>query len=58
MPHGDTGEWAFDSLKDAARANGNEITDEMLNEFRTQVVRGLNQSTDNVDMMYEEEDYI
>ena len=58
MPHGDTSDWAFDQLKDAARANGNEVTDAMLADFRVQVIKGLNQSTDNVDMMYEEEDYI
>ena len=30
----------------------------MLEAFRADVTRGLGQSTDNVDMMYEEEDYI
>ena len=58
MPHGDTSEWAFDQLKDAARANGGEITEAMIANFKAEVARGLSQSTDNVDMMYEEEDYI
>ena len=29
-----------------------------VNNFKAEVARGLTQSTDNVDMMYEEEDYI
>ena len=57
MPAGDTEEWAFAQFKEKAMANGGTITDEMLEEFRDEVARGLSQSRDNMGMM-EEEDYI
>ena len=58
MPHGDTSEWAFDRFREQAAVAGGAITDEMIAELREEVQRGLNQSQDNIDMMYEEEDYI
>ena len=57
MPQGDTEEWAFSQFKEKAVANGGNITDEMIEEFRAEVARGLSQSRDNMGMM-EEEDYI
>ena len=57
MPAGDTEEWAFQQFKDKANANGGNITDDMLEEFRAEMARGLSQSRDNMGMM-EEEDYI
>ena len=57
MPHGDTEEWAFENFKEKAVAAGGTISDELLEEFREQVSKGLFQSRDNLDMM-EEEDYI
>ena len=57
MPHGDTEEWAFDLFRQKASASGGVITDEMIEELRAEVARGLTQSKDNIGMM-EEEDYI
>ena len=58
MPHGDTESWAFDSFKKKAVAAGGVISDELMEEFREEVSRGLSQSRDNITMMVEEEDYI
>jgi len=57
MPHGDTEEWAFEEFKNKARAAGGVITDDVINIFKEEMARGLNQSRDNMEMM-EEEDYI
>jgi len=57
MPHGDTEEWAFEEFKNKARAAGGVITDDIINIFKEEMARGLNQSRDNMEMM-EEEDYI
>jgi Pyruvate/2-oxoacid:ferredoxin oxidoreductase delta subunit len=58
MPHGNADEWAFEQLKERAQASGGQITDEMLEQFKKEVTRAMNLSTDNLAMMYEEEDYI
>jgi Pyruvate/2-oxoacid:ferredoxin oxidoreductase delta subunit len=58
MPHGDADEWAFEQFKEKAVASGGQITDEMLAEFKKELARAMNLSTDNLAMMYEEEDYI
>ena len=57
MPHGDTEGWAFDNFKEKAVSAGGVISDDLLEEFRVQVSKGLSQSKDNLGMM-EEEDYI
>ncbi len=57
MPHGDTEEFAFDNFRQQAMDNGGVISDEMLESFREEVARGLQQSRDNIGMM-QEEDYI
>ena len=57
MPHGDTEEFAFDNFRQQAMDNGGVISDDMLESFRDQVARGLQQSRDNIGMM-QEEDYI
>ncbi len=57
MPHGDTEDWAFENFKQKAIAAGGEISDDLMNEFREEVQRGLSQSRDNLEMM-EEVDYI
>jgi Pyruvate/2-oxoacid:ferredoxin oxidoreductase delta subunit len=57
MPHGDTEQWAFESFKEKAVAAGGVISDELMEEFRQEVARGLSQNKDNIGMM-EEEDYI
>ena len=58
MPHGDTEEWAFDKFRQKAVAAGGVISDELIEELRAEVARGLSQSKDNIDMMVEEVDYI
>jgi Pyruvate/2-oxoacid:ferredoxin oxidoreductase delta subunit len=58
MPHGNADEWAFEQFKEKAVASGGQITDEMLAEFKKELARAMNLSTDNLAMMYEEEDYI
>ena len=57
MPHGDTEQWAFENFKEKAVAAGGVISDELMEEFRQEVARGLSQNKDNIGMM-EEEDYI
>jgi Pyruvate/2-oxoacid:ferredoxin oxidoreductase delta subunit len=57
MPQGDTEDWAFDNFKQKALDAGGVISNELLQEFREEVARGLTQSRDNLDMM-EEADYI
>ena len=58
MPQGDTEEFAFANFRQKAKAAGGVISDELLEELRQEVARGMAQSTDNLEMMYEEEDYI
>ncbi len=57
MPQGDTEGWAFDNFKKQAAAAGGVISDELMENFRQEVARGLSQSRDDLGMM-EEEDYI
>jgi len=57
MPHGDTEQWAFENFKEKAVAAGGVISDDLIEELRAEVSRGLTQSKDNLGMM-EEEDYI
>ena len=57
MPHGDTEEFAFDNFRDRAMDNGGVVSDDMWEELRNEVARGLQQSRDNIGMM-QEEDYI
>ena len=58
MPHGDATEWAFDEFKKKAQEAGGEITDTLLADFKDEVQRAMGLSNDNLEMMYEEEDYI
>ena len=57
MPQGDTEEWAFTNFRQKAKDAGGVISDEMMEELRQEVARGMAQSTDNLEMM-EEVDYI
>ena len=47
----------FDNFRQEATDNGGVITDDMIEELRGEVARGLQQSRENIDMM-QEEDYI
>ena len=57
MPQGDTEDWAFDTLKRKAMEAGGVISDELMEQFRKDVTRGLAQSRDNLEIM-QEQDYI
>ena len=57
MPQGDTEEWAFTNFRQKAKDAGGVISDELLEELKQEVARGMAQSTQNPDMM-EEVDYI
>ena len=57
MPQGDTEEWAFTNFRQKAKDAGGVISDEMMEELKQEVARGMAQSTDNLEMM-EEVDYI
>ena len=58
MPHGGTDEWAFDRFKEQAKATGGEVSDEMLQELKEDILKSLFQASDNVGMMDEDADYI
>ena len=51
MPHGDPSQWAFDSFKKKAVAAGGVISDELLAEFKEELVEGMRRSTDDVDLL-------
>ena len=57
MPTGDTEFWAFETLKAKATENGGAVSDEMLQQFKTELETGLAQDRDNLGMM-EQADYI
>ena len=48
---------AFTQLRKQAQAAGS-LSDEMVEEFKAEIAKGLAQSQDNVGMMDEEVDYI
>ena len=59
MPHGNSDEWAFDSMKEVARENDGEIPDEMIDDLKLQIQRAIQlQSGDVLAMMAEDQDYI
>ncbi|CAI8021165.1 3-chloro-4-hydroxyphenylacetate reductive dehalogenase [Geodia barretti] len=58
MPHGASDEYAFDQFKEQAKAAGGDVSDEMLQQLKDDIVRSLFQATDNVGMMDEDADYI
>ena len=60
MPHGNSDEWAFESMKGkAAKDNDGEIPEEMLEDLKVQIQRAIQlQSGDVLQMMAEDQDYI
>jgi Pyruvate/2-oxoacid:ferredoxin oxidoreductase delta subunit len=46
MPHGDSGEWAFDRFKAKAKAAGNQLTPQLVEEFQKEMAKALNQKED------------
>ena len=59
MPHGSEFEWAFDRFKDRIKGTGGEITDELMEEFRSEIQNHLSrETTDQLLMMDQDQDYI
>ena len=51
MPKGGTDEWALEQLKQRFATSGNKITDEMMEEFKNEVVRAISQGSDYFSVM-------
>ena len=59
MPHGSSGDWAFESFREKAMAAGGVVSDEMLAQFKEEVSEALRLETpDVVAMMDQDADYI
>jgi len=59
MPHGNEFEWSFDQFKAKAKAAGGAITEDMLEEFRSEMSSHLgSETTDQLAMMDQDADYI
>ena len=59
MPHGNEFEWSFENFKDKARAEGGEISDELMQEFKREMANHLSrETTDQMSMMDQDADYI
>ena len=51
MPHGTTDEWAFDRFKAKAKAAGNQVTPQLIEEFKKEMTRALSQNADTMAAM-------
>ncbi len=59
MPHGSEFEWSFDQFKDRIREAGGVVTDELLEEFKSEIAGHLSrETTDQLIMMDQDADYI
>ena len=59
MPQGTEYESTFEDFKNKAKAAGGEITEEIIEEFRAQMVNHLShETTDQLQMMDQDADYI
>ena len=59
MPHGNSDEWAFDSMKEVAKDNDGDIPDELIDDLKLQIQRAIAlQSGDVLQQMAEDQDYI
>ena len=59
MPHGSEFEWSFDQFKDRIRDAGGVVTDELLEEFKSEIAGHLSrETTDQLIMMDQDADYI
>ena len=52
MPHGDASEWAFDTFKQKAVAAGGVVSDELLAEFKEDMVEAIRGENDDVEQSY------
>ena len=60
MPHGSTDDWALHRLKEKFVENDSRISDEMLEEFKKEVITALTQGADSLSVMklLDEQDYV
>ena len=52
MPHGDASEWAFDTFKQKAVAAGGVVSDELLAEFKEDMVKAIRGENDDIEQSY------
>ena len=52
MPHGDASEWAFDTFKQKAVAAGGVVSDELLAEFKEDMVEAFRGENDDIEQSY------
>ena len=59
MPHGSEFEWSFDQFKERIKEAGGVITDELMEEFKSEISGHLSrETTDQLVMMDQDADYI
>ena len=58
MPHGSYQQWALEKLRQQVASSGNKITDEMLEEFKQNIVKGLAGKTPVEEALQSGADYI
>ena len=60
MPHGDTTEWAFDTFRKKAVAEGGVVSDQLMAEFKEDLTAAMRRSTDDLELLGEldAEDYV
>ena len=51
MPHGTTQEWAMEKLKHQFTENGNQLTDQMLDQFKTELLKAMKKEVEVSDPM-------
>ena len=52
MPHGDASEWAFDTFKQKAVAAGGVVSDELMAEFKEDMVEAIRGENDDIEQSY------
>ena len=53
MPHGDSTQWAFDTFKEKAVAAGGVVSDELMAEFKEELIAGIRRSNDDMELLGE-----
>ena len=56
MPHGTIEQHAFEAFKEQAKASGGEISEEMMDELKSEISRHMSQEYDVVTLMSEDND--
>ena len=51
MPHGDASEWAFDTFKQKAVAAGGVVSDELLAEFKEDMVKAIRGESNDIELL-------